>query len=247
MNMSDSQALSLKSRERPFSSIVRRDRRRSNEITLPSVNMSDSEASGSEASGSEASLIQTKRIDGIVEQNEDFKAANGKIWRREQEPLGKGGYSQVYLFENGGSRWAVKRIPNISGGGRTSSAELKNEKAALINFSDHERFVRFNGWFAHENIEYFALEYVQLGNLEDNLGKREKDGLPLSEEEIKCILTQILEGVEFMHAEGYIHRDLKPEVRHHDNFAANLGVIFISFRTSSSHMKGLNGRSKSQT
>ena len=160
-----------------------------------------------------------------MELNEDFKAANGKIWRRSQKPLGKGGYSQVYLYENGGSRWAVKRIPNISGGGRTSSAELENEKAALIKFSDHERFVRFNGWFAHENIEYFAFEYIQLGNLEENLKKTERPGkdilmenkkaeVLLPEAEVKAILRQILEGIEFMHAEGYIHRDLKPEVRH---------------------------------
>ncbi|KAM0798965.1 kinase-like domain-containing protein [Usnea florida] len=252
--MSDSQASSVKSRERPFSSIVRRVWRRSNEITFPSVNISDSQASSvkssivrrvrrrsneitlpsvnmsdSKASGSEASLIQTKRIDGIVEQNEDFKAANDKIWRRKQEPLGKGGYSQVYLYENGGSRWAVKRITNISGGGRTSSAELKNEKAALIKFSDRERFVRFIGWFACENIEYFALEYVQFGNLEENLRKRERTkkkrlkkgkktegtvkraDVCLPEAEVRTILTQILEGIEFMHAEGYIHRDLKPE------------------------------------
>ena len=170
-------------------------------------------------SDSQAFSVKSKEIRGTVEQNEDFKEANGKIWRRKPEPLGKGGYSQVYLYENGRSRWAVKRIPNISGGGRTSSAELENEKAALINFSDHERFVRFNGWFAHENIEYFALEYIQLGNLEDNLPERKEAGGCLSEAEVKDILTQILEGVEFMHAKGYIHRDLKPQVRHHHNLA----------------------------
>ena len=165
-------------------------------------------------SDSQASSVNSKEIDGIVEQNEDFKEANGKIWRRKPEPLGTGGYSQVYLYENGRSRWAVKRIANISGGGRTSSAELENEKAALIKFSGHKRFVRFKGWFAHENIEYFALKYVQLGNLEDNLPERKEAGGCLPEVEVKTILTQILEGIEFMHAEGYIHRDLKPEVRH---------------------------------
>lgn len=199
-------------------------------------------------SDSQASSVESKEIHGTVEQDEDFKVADGEIWRRSQKPLGKGGYSQVYLYkEDGGLEWAVKRIPNISGGGRTSSTELENEKAALIKFSHHERFVHFHGWFAHENIEYFVLEHIQLGNLEDNLRKRGEDGLPLSEEEIKCILTQILEGVDFMHAEGYIHRDLKPEVRHHHHLAANLGLIYISFRTSLSHIKGLNGRSKSQT
>ena len=210
------------------------------DMSFPSLLMSDSEASDPEASS-----VKPKELRGTVEQNEDFKAADGKKWRRKPEPLGKGGYSQVYLYENGGSRWAVKRIANIRGGGRTSSAELENEKAALIKFSDHERFVRFHGWFAHENIEYFALEYIQLGNLEENLKKRERPGkdilniremirrgnkkaeVRLPEAEVKDILTQILEGIEFMHANGHIHRDLKPEVRHHHHLAANHEVIYL--------------------
>ena len=122
-------------------------------------------------SDSQASSVESKEIRGTVEQDEDFKAADGEIWRRSQKPLGKGGYSQVYLYKNGGSLWAVKRIANISGGGRTDPAELEEEKAALIELSDHERFVSFIGWFAYENIEYFALEYIQLGNLEENLAK----------------------------------------------------------------------------
>lgn len=194
----------------------------------------------------EASSIGSKRIDGTVEKDDEFKTADGKIWRRSPNPLGEGGFSQVHLYENGGSRWAVKRIANISGGGRTSSAELEEEKAALIKFSDHERFVDFIGWFADENIEYFALEYLPLGNLEDNLKEREEAKDTLSEQEIKDILTQILEGVEFMHAEGYIHRDLKPEVRRQQPAIGPL-LIHVSFRTSLSYGKGLNGRSKSQT
>lgn len=187
-----------------------------------SMNMSDSQASS----------VNSKEIDGTVIQNEDFKEANGKIWRRSQKPLGKGGYSQVYLYQNGRSKCAVKRIANISGGGRTDSAELEEELAALVKLSDHKRFVSFIGWAAYENIAYFALEYIQLGNLEENLGKRERTkkkklekgkktegtvkraDVCLPEAEVRTILTQILEGIEFMHAEGYIHRDLKPEVRH---------------------------------
>ena len=178
-------------------------------------------------SDSQALSVKPKEIHGTVKQHEHFETANGEIWRRNKKPVGKGGYSQVYLYKNGGLLWAVKRIANIRAGGRTSSAELENEKAALIKFSDHERFVRFNGWFAHENIEYFALEYVQLGNLEDNLSERKEAGGCLSEAEVKDILTQILEGVEFMHAEGYIHRDLKPQVRHHHHLAVNHQVIYL--------------------
>jgi serine/threonine protein kinase len=63
-----------------------------------------------------------------------------------------------------------------------------------------------------------------LGDLEDNLQVLEKSrhterhidghsGSVLSKEEVKDITTQILEGVKIMHAEGFAHRDLKPQVR----------------------------------
>lgn len=165
-------------------------------------------------SDSEALLVESKRIEGTVKMNEEFHGADGKIWLRNPNPLGKGGYSQVYLYENSGLQWAVKRIANISGGGRTTTAELAKEKAAMIKFSKHKRFIDFIGWFANENIEYFALEYAELGDLEYNLEEIKKAGNRLPEAEVKTILTQILEGVEFMQAEGYIHRDLKPQVRH---------------------------------
>ena len=142
----------------------------------------------------------------------------------------------------------MKRIANISGGGRADPAELEEEKAALIKLSDHERFVSFIGWFANKNIEYFALEYAELGDLEYNLEEIKKAGNRLPEAEVRTILTQILEGVKFMHAEGCILRDLKPQVRYHYyHLTANHWLTCISFRISLSHKKGLTGRSKSRT
>jgi serine/threonine protein kinase len=68
------------------------------------------------------------------------------------------------------------------------------------------------------------MEYIPLGDLENNLQELEKskyterhtggyDGGVLSSKEVKDVTTQILEGVKIMHAEGFAHRDLKPQVR----------------------------------
>ena len=67
------------------------------------------------------------------------------------------------------------------------------------------------------------MEYIPLGDLENNLQELEKSRNPgghidwhnggvLSEDEVKDITTQILEGVKIMHLEGFAHRDLKPQV-----------------------------------
>lgn len=51
------------------------------------------------------------------------------------------------------------------------------------------------------------MEYLRLGDLHKNLGS------PLPEHEGQQIVTQILEGLDFMHDNDFAHRDLKPAVR----------------------------------
>lgn len=69
---------------------------------------------------------------------------------------------------------------------------------------------------------HLAMEYIPLGDLEKNLQDLEKtrhrhtsgdNSSVLSKGEVKHIITQILQGVKIIHAEGFAHRDLKPQVR----------------------------------
>jgi calcium/calmodulin-dependent protein kinase I len=50
------------------------------------------------------------------------------------------------------------------------------------------------------------MEYLSDGDLHKYLGS------PLLEKEGKHIVFQILEGLHFMHDNGFAHRDLKPAV-----------------------------------
>jgi len=53
------------------------------------------------------------------------------------------------------------------------------------------------------------MEYLELGDLQHYL--RQSPALP--ESEAGDISFQILEGLAFMHENGFAHRDLKPAVR----------------------------------
>lgn len=51
------------------------------------------------------------------------------------------------------------------------------------------------------------MEFIELGNLEDNL-----KGVPWKEQDIKETTQQLLEGLKIMHENGIAHRNLSPWV-----------------------------------
>jgi serine/threonine protein kinase len=51
------------------------------------------------------------------------------------------------------------------------------------------------------------MEYFELGDLQRHLVQ------PLPESDGRHITRQILEGLQYMHANDFVHRDLKPSVR----------------------------------
>lgn len=53
------------------------------------------------------------------------------------------------------------------------------------------------------------MEYLKLGDLHDYLLSKDQ---PLPELKSRYIMFQILEGLDFMHNNGFAHRDLKPRV-----------------------------------
>lgn len=68
--------------------------------------------------------------------------------------------------------------------------------------------MEFFGWFDDGLDVFLAIEYIQLGDLENNLPASGK----LAETEVQQITKQILDGLLIMHTESFLHRDLKPQV-----------------------------------
>ena len=63
-----------------------------------------------------------------------------------------------------------------------------------------------------DNKVYFVLEYMPDGTLTEYLARLKENGGSMEEHRIKSMLRQVLSGLEHIHACGFIHRDIKPEV-----------------------------------
>ena len=67
-------------------------------------------------------------------------------------------------------------------------------------------FVRTFGWWETETSVFIAMEYMPRGDLRQYMSRRFTAG------ETRQIISQVLEGIYFMHENGFAHRDLKPAV-----------------------------------
>mmetsp|Transcript_15128 Transcript_15128/g.15000 ORF Transcript_15128/g.15000 Transcript_15128/m.15000 type:complete len:177 (+) Transcript_15128:131-661(+) len=75
------------------------------------------------------------------------------------------------------------------------------EIKSLRKLNDHPNIVKLKEVFRTNNDLYFVFEYIK-----SDLYKVMKDGV-----DIKSIMYQILDGLKYIHKNGFFHRDLKPE------------------------------------
>ncbi|TVY57322.1 Serine/threonine-protein phosphatase 6 regulatory ankyrin repeat subunit A [Lachnellula cervina] len=138
------------------------------------------------------------------------KVRTEQQWAIEDEPLGSGGFGSVRLQSTAdGSKRAVKAV--LKSTAEKFNIDYKEEIRALTKFSrakysQHGLFVDFLGWYENDDFVFLAMEYLPMGDLSD-WAKYSK-----SEGDLKTICQQLLEGLEIMHANGFMHRDLKPQL-----------------------------------
>ncbi|KAF3936768.1 Obscurin [Dactylella cylindrospora] len=131
-------------------------------------------------------------------------------WKKEKS-LGSGSFGTVslelcLLGPKEGKFRAVKKIEKVEG--FDGPIDYSRELEAIAKFS-HPRyvhcFVKSYGWWETSEAVFIAMEFVEKGDLQKYLT------MPFSESEAKQIVSQLLEGLKFMHDHGFAHRDMKPQ------------------------------------
>lgn len=122
------------------------------------------------------------------------------------EQLGFGSFGAVRLGYDiaTGAKRAVKIVE------RTSNAKelefVQREINVLLSIS-HPNIVRTYDIFDERDKIYLVMDYVQGGDFFDYMIKRGK----LQEAQAKHVMWQMLQGINYLHANNIVHRDIKPE------------------------------------
>jgi serine/threonine-protein kinase len=122
--------------------------------------------------------------------------------------LGRGGMGVVYLATDTvlQREVALKELPLHLGGATDLSKRFRQEARVLAKLS-HPCIVQVFDLVEDEGRLWIALEFVRGGTLADAMRYA---GGALAWPEVARIGRQVAEGLAFAHAQGVIHRDIKP-------------------------------------
>eukprot|EP00005_Dracoamoeba_jomungandri_P006994 CAMPEP_0174270978 /NCGR_PEP_ID=MMETSP0439-20130205/46360_1 /TAXON_ID=0 /ORGANISM="Stereomyxa ramosa, Strain Chinc5" /LENGTH=1143 /DNA_ID=CAMNT_0015360679 /DNA_START=77 /DNA_END=3508 /DNA_ORIENTATION=- len=130
-----------------------------------------------------------------------------KIGNRYQvgEVLGRGAFGSVYkgLDVDTGQFVALKMV-SLKHVPKGELSAIMMEIDLLKNL-DHKNIVKYLGYYNSEDNLYIVLEFVENGSLENVLNKF---GM-FPESLVGRYISQVLEGLHYLHSQGVIHRDIK--------------------------------------
>lgn len=143
--------------------------------------------------------------DPEVAQYFDFKDDPEKIFTDLRE-IGHGSFGAVYYAKNVQTREVVA-IKKMSFTGKQSTEKWQDifKEVKFLKTLKHRNTIEYKGCYLKDNTAWLVMEYC-LGSASDIIEVHKK---PLKEEEIAAICHDSLKGLEYLHSQKRIHRDVK--------------------------------------
>ena len=122
--------------------------------------------------------------------------------------IGKGAFGKVNLGLNllTGRIVAIKSFNKQNIISEISKRKILYETNLMRNLH-HKSIVKILETFESEKYILIIMEYISGGNLQNFVKKRRK----LTEKTAKILFKQIIEGIQYIHSQGIVHRDIKLE------------------------------------
>uniref|UniRef100_A0A7S4UGQ0 non-specific serine/threonine protein kinase n=1 Tax=Paramoeba aestuarina TaxID=180227 RepID=A0A7S4UGQ0_9EUKA len=134
-----------------------------------------------------------------------FSTEEVRLYYDFHEQLGSGFFAKVYRAteKKTGQVFAIKQIDKAKAG----KSEMLQDEVDILNKVNHQNTVNMYEIFEGEKNVYLVMELVTGGELFDQIVelKTFDEGLCAK------IVTEILQGLQYLHSLGIVHRDLKPQ------------------------------------
>ncbi|EED82896.1 predicted protein, partial [Postia placenta Mad-698-R] len=89
-----------------------------------------------------------------------------------------------------------------------SALRLLQRETQLMSLSKHPNVLRVRGTWTNGHKLYIAMRLMNAGSVVDVMHYAWPGGM--EEDVVRCILKQALEGLNYLHTNGLMHRDVKP-------------------------------------
>jgi serine/threonine-protein kinase len=147
--------------------------------------------------------------------HDGFEAGTEIDYYRIEEPVARSGMATIYrATDTRDNRQVALKIPHPDMEADPILFDRFQREAGIGEKLDHPKVMRVYGGEERSRI-YMVMEWCEGRLLREIL-----DEGPLSQERALRIAGEVLEGLDYIHANGVVHRDLKPEnimVDEHDH------------------------------
>ncbi len=126
--------------------------------------------------------------------------------------LGEGGMGRVYRAHD--ERLNTSAVIKVPKQVILEQAEFKirftREIRSLVDLF-HPHICRITDVGSHAGFPFFVMQFLGGGSLEDRRPKLQETTQPVSPESLRDWLPAIAKALDFVHGQGYVHRDVKPD------------------------------------
>jgi tetratricopeptide (TPR) repeat protein/tRNA A-37 threonylcarbamoyl transferase component Bud32 len=128
------------------------------------------------------------------------------------ERLGRGGMAEVYkAYQPGLDRYVAVKLMHAYLAEDGDFVDRFHREAKAIAALRHPHIVQAHDFDAEGDVYYMIQEYIKGGTLKALLREARERGETISLEETVRILKAICGAIDYAHAQGCIHRDVKPD------------------------------------
>jgi len=127
----------------------------------------------------------------------------------ENDRLGGGGFGEVFkAYDTVRDRWVALKVSKVKP--ELENVRLRKEVEMVNRLPEHPNIAFYEVCYTFREMsgeyDFGILQYYEEGNLGQLLLNN-----TLTFVQKQSILTQVLEGIDFLHQNGVVHRDLKPQ------------------------------------